>query len=54
MAVIVCVCVYCVWKHTADRGCVRLSALAGQSAEDAPLRHLQAGGDRWNSGQRGR
>lgn len=37
----------------ADRGGVRLRALAGQPAEDAPLWHLQAGGDWWDPGQRG-
>lgn len=41
-------------QRIADRGRVRLSALAGQPAEDAPLRHLQPGGDGRYSGQRGR
>lgn len=47
-------CMCCVLKRAADRRRVRLGALAGQSAEDAPLRHLQAGGDRGDPGQRGR
>lgn len=41
-----CVCVY--------RGCVRLCALAGQSAQYAPLGHLQAGSDGRDSGEGGR
>lgn len=32
---------------------MHLSALAGESAEDAPLGHLQAGGDGRDSGERG-
>lgn len=41
-------------KQAADRRRVRLGALAGQAAEDAPLRHLQAGGDGRDPGERGR
>lgn len=38
LSAFVCVCVlYLEAALCADRGCVRLCALAGQSAEDAPL-----------------
>lgn len=35
------------------RGGLALGALAGQAAEDAALRHLEAGGDGWDAGKRG-
>ena len=54
LRVCVCVCLSVCVCRFADRGSVRLGALAGQSAEDAPLGHLQAGGDGRDSGQRGR
>ena len=52
-AVKLCVCVRAC-RGVADRGRVRLRALARQSAEDAPLGHLQAGSDGGDPGQRGR
>lgn len=41
------------WCACTNLGCVHLGALAGESAEDAPLGHLQAGGDGRDSGERG-